>query len=55
MKQVWGTLTIEEVETLREFLERFIDVCPDADNKIDPADRKRIAKVRKVLNPSRLR
>ena len=46
---VWGTLSLTEVEVLREFLQRFIDICPDADNKIDPADRKRIAKVKKIL------
>jgi len=45
-----GTLTQKEIEVLREFLNRFIDICPDADNKIDPADRKRIARVKKVLN-----
>jgi hypothetical protein len=45
----WGTLTKREVEILREFLNRFIDICPDADNKIDPADKKRIAAVRKIL------
>ena len=28
---------------------RFIDIYPDADNKIDPADKKRIANVRKIL------
>jgi hypothetical protein len=27
----------------------FSGKCPDADNKIDPADRKRIAKVKKIL------
>jgi hypothetical protein len=47
---VWGTLTKQQVEVLREFLQRFIDICPDADNKIDPADKKRIAKVKKILN-----
>ena len=48
--RLWSTLTKKQVEVLREFLQRFIEVCPDADNKIDPADKKRIAKVRKVLN-----
>jgi|HubBroStandDraft_6_1064221.scaffolds.fasta_scaffold114886_1 hypothetical protein len=47
---VWNTLTKKEVETLREFLQRFIAICPDADNKIDPADKKRIAAVRRILN-----
>jgi hypothetical protein len=47
--RIWGTLTKKQVEVLREFLQRFIDICPDADNKIDPADRKRIAKVKKIL------
>jgi hypothetical protein len=41
------SLTDEEA---REFLNRFIDICPDVDNKIDPADKKRIAKVKKILN-----
>jgi hypothetical protein len=48
--RVWGTLTKKQVEVLREFLLRFIDICPDADNKIDPADKKRIEKVKKILN-----
>ena len=47
--RVWGTLTKKQVEVLREFLDRFIDICPDADNKIDPADKRRIAKVKKIL------
>lgn len=46
MSNIWGTLTKDQVEVLREFLNRFIDICPDADNKIDPADKKRIAKVK---------
>ena len=46
---IWGTLNLAEVEVLREFLNRFIDVCSDADNKIDPADKKRIANVKKIL------
>ncbi len=48
--RIWGTLTKKQVEVLREFLNRFIATCPDADNKIDPADKKRIAKVKKILN-----
>ena len=48
MSNIWGTLTKKQVEVLREFLNRFIDICPDADNKIDPADKKRIAKVKKI-------
>jgi len=51
---IWGTLNLTEVEVLREFLNRFISVCPDADNKIDAADKKRIAKVKKILNAERL-
>jgi hypothetical protein len=47
--RVWGTLTKKQVEVLREFLNRFIDICPDADNKIDPADKKRIRTVKKIL------
>ncbi len=50
MNDTWDILTKKEVEVLREILQRFIDICPDADNKIDPADKKRIAKVRKILN-----
>jgi hypothetical protein len=50
MSNIWGTLTMKQVEVLREFLDRFIAVCPDADNRIDPADKKRIAKVKKILN-----
>ena len=48
--RIWGKLTKKQVEVLREFLQRFIDVCPDADNKIDPADKKRIATVKTILN-----
>jgi len=48
--RIWGTLTKKQVEVLRDFLQRFIDICPDADNKIDQADRKRIAAVKKILN-----
>jgi hypothetical protein len=48
--RIGGTLTKRQVETLREFLQRFIEVCPDADNNIDPADKKRIAKVKRILN-----
>ena len=48
--RIWGTLTKTQHEVLREFLNRFIDVCPDADNKTDPADKKRITTVRKILN-----
>jgi hypothetical protein len=49
-RRIWGTLTKTQHEVLCEFLNRFIDICPDSDNKIDPADRKRIAKVRKILD-----
>jgi hypothetical protein len=48
--RVWGALTKKQVEVLRKFLNRFIAICPDADNKIDPADRRRIAAVKKILN-----
>ena len=48
--RIWGTLTKTQHEVLREFLNRFIDICPDADNKIDPADKKRIARVKRILN-----
>jgi len=41
--RIWGTLTKTQHEVLREFLNRFIDICPDADNKIDPADKKQEA------------
>ncbi len=48
--RIWGTLMKKQVEDLREFLHRFIDICSDADNKIDAADKRRIAKVKKILN-----
>lgn len=48
--RIWGTLTKTQHEVLREFVQRFIDICPDAENKTDPADKKRIAKVKKILN-----
>ncbi len=51
--RIWDTLTKTQHEVLQEFLHRFIDICPNADNKIDPADKKRIAKVKKILNASR--
>jgi hypothetical protein len=41
-RHIWGTLTKTQRDVLCEFLNRFIDICPDADNKIDPADRKRM-------------
>jgi hypothetical protein len=46
----WGTLTKVQHAALVEFLHRFIAICPDADNNIDPADKKRIAQVKKILN-----
>jgi hypothetical protein len=49
MSNIWGALTKKEVEILREFLDRFTAVCPDSDNKIDPADKKRIVKVKEIL------
>jgi len=48
--RVWGTLMKKQVEVLREFLNRFIAICPDADNEIDPADKRRIAAVKQILN-----
>jgi hypothetical protein len=45
----WGTLTLKEVETLRELLTRFESVCPDVDGKIYPADQKRILAAKKIL------
>jgi hypothetical protein len=47
--QIWGTLTRGQIETLREFFVRFAMVCPDVDGKIDPADRKRIREVEKII------
>jgi hypothetical protein len=49
-RRIWGTLTKTQHEVLCEFLYHLIDICPDTDNKIDPADTKRIAKVRKILD-----
>jgi hypothetical protein len=46
----WGTLTLKEVETLRELLSRFEHLCPDVDGKIDPADQKRIRAAKKILS-----
>jgi hypothetical protein len=40
---------------LREVSNRFIDNCPDADNKIDPVDKKRVAAVKKILNGREVR
>ncbi len=48
--RTWGTLTKVQHTILVEFLQRFVAICPDADNHIDPADRKRIAQVKKILN-----
>ena len=48
--RVWAMLMKKQVEVLREFLQRFIDIFPGADNKIDPADKKRIATVKMILN-----
>jgi len=52
--RIWGTLTKKQVEVLRQFLHRFIDIRLDADNKIDPADKTRIARVKNILNAQRL-
>jgi hypothetical protein len=48
--RIWGTLTKKQVEVLREFLDRFVAICADADNNIDRADQRRIAAVKKILN-----
>jgi len=32
--RIWGTLTKKQVEVLREFLQRFVAICPDEDGKI---------------------
>jgi hypothetical protein len=48
-RQIWGTLTLDQIMTLRELLVRFAMVCPPADGKIDPADRKRIREVEKII------
>lgn len=42
-------MTKKQHEVLREFVERFEAICADADNRIDPADGKRVAAVRKIL------
>lgn len=42
-------LTKREAEVLRELLQRFIEVCPDADNRIDSAERKCIANEKRIL------
>lgn len=47
----WGTLTKQEAAILRELLDRFIAVCPDADNHTDPADLKRIRAAERILKP----
>jgi hypothetical protein len=47
--RTWGTITKAQHAALAEFLARFVVICPDADNRIDPADKKRIATVRKIL------
>jgi hypothetical protein len=41
----WGTMTNTHHKILREFLQRFIGICPDADNEINPSDKKRIAQM----------
>ena len=51
-RQIWGTLTRGQLETLRDFLVRFVMICPDVDNKIDPADRKRIREIEKIVGKS---
>ena len=45
----WGTLTLKQVETLRELVSRFESICPDADGRIDLADVKRIRQAKKIL------
>ena len=48
--RIFGTLTKREAEVLREFVQRFIVICPDDDGKLDPADKKRIRAVKKILS-----
>lgn len=45
----WGALSRREAEVLPEFLQRFITICPDDGGKTDPADKKRIRAVKRIL------
>ena len=49
LNQIWGTLTLGQIMTLREFLVRFAMIAPDVDGKLDPADQKRIREVEKII------
>ena len=46
--RIFGTLTKKEAEVLREFLQRFIAICPEDDGEIDLTDRKCIAAITKI-------
>lgn len=48
--RIWGTLTKTQHKVLCEFLKRFMNISPDIDNNVDSADKKRIARVKKILN-----
>ena len=45
-------VTHGQIETLRDSLVRFVMICSDQENKIDPADRKRIGEVEKIIGKS---
>lgn len=47
---IWGTLTKTQHKMLCEFLKRFINISPDIDKNVGAADKKRIARVKKILN-----
>jgi hypothetical protein len=48
--RIWRTLTKTQRKVLCEFLKRFIDISPDIDKNVGAADKKRIARVKKILN-----
>ena len=47
--RIWRTLTKTQRKVLCEFLKRFIDISPDIDKNVGAADKKRIARVKKIL------
>jgi hypothetical protein len=48
--RMWRTLTKTEHKMLCDFLKRFINISPDIDKNVGEADKRRIARVKKILN-----
>jgi hypothetical protein len=49
MRYVSKKVSKQDIEALRELLGRFEHVCRDADGDIDPADKKRLVRVKRLI------